>query len=346
MDLKKRKILALLILVSSILFSTASFYIYSIIKAPNILVDQDDATIYIYPGTSFKSLRDSLFRVNIVHELVPFAFVSKVMKYQENVKPGKYKLKKNMSNVEAIRLLRSGAQEVVNVRFSHGRYVEDILGELTEDVLADSTKLSALVNNDNVVKGYGFLPETFISMFIPNTYQMYWLTDEVQILDRIKYEYDQFWNEERIRKLKDLGMSKVEVSTLASIVDSETAMSDEKPKVAGLYVNRLKQGYKLQADPTLVFAHGDFTIKRVLDKHKEIDSPYNTYKHYGLPPGPIRLPSISGIDAVLNYEKHDYLYFCAKEDFSGYHNFAKTYTQHLMYAEKYHRALNRNKIYK
>jgi len=346
MDSRKRNILVIVILFSSMMTSTLSFYIYSIIKSPNILVDEPDRYIYIQENTSFNALRDTLVKQGVVNDLMSFAFLSKFMKYQDNVKPGRYLMKKNMSNLNAIRLLRSGAQEPINVRFSNARHITDIAADLTNGIEADSVTMLNLLSNDSLPSNYGFEKKTFISMFLPNTYQFFWLTDEEQVLDRMKREYDAFWNEERLQKAETIGLRKNEVSTLASIVDAETAMSDEKPKVAGVYINRLRKRMKLQADPTLIFGIGDFSIKRVLDKHKEVDSPYNTYKYYGLPPGPIRLPSISGIDAVLNFKSHDYLYFCAKEDFSGYHNFEKTYTAHLRNAEKYYAALNKKKIYK
>ncbi|HPG72744.1 MAG TPA: endolytic transglycosylase MltG, partial [Bacteroidales bacterium] len=183
-------------------------------------------------------------------------------------------------------------------------------------------------------------------MFLPNTYEFYWNTSARQFTDRMKQEYDVFWTEERIAKAKEseYPMTQVQVSILAAIVEQETRMNDEKPRVAGVYINRLKKGMLLQADPTVIFAANDFSIQRVLFSHLEIDSPYNTYKYQGLPPGPICIPSVTSIDAVLNYEKHEYLYFCAKDDFSGYHSFAKTLQQHNANARKFHRALNQRQI--
>lgn len=181
-------------------------------------------------------------------------------------------------------------------------------------------------------------------MFIPNTYEVYWNTSAKNFMNRMKKEYDRFWNDSRKAKAKEIGMSPVEVAILASIVEEETAAYDEYPVVAGLYINRLKRNIPLQADPTVKFAWGDFTLQRILFSHLEIDSPYNTYKHTGLPPGPLRIPSIKGLDAVLNYQKHSYLYMCAKEDLSGRHNFAKTLAEHSRNAKKYQAELNRRKI--
>jgi UPF0755 protein len=193
---------------------------------------------------------------------------------------------------------------------------------------------------------YGFNEQTIMTMFIPNTYEFYWNTSADEFFERMADEYKKFWTDERKQKAKNIGLSQSEVSILASIVELETQKKDERPTVAGVYINRLKKKMLLQADPTVVFALGDFTINRVLKIHLETDSPYNTYKYSGLPPGPIYLPSISSIDAVLNFENHDYIYFCAKEDFSGYHNFAKTLAQHNENARKFQQALNKRKIWK
>jgi UPF0755 protein len=183
-------------------------------------------------------------------------------------------------------------------------------------------------------------------MFIPNTYEIYWNISADQLMDRMFKEYNKFWNEERLQKAKDLKMSPPEVTTLSSIVLAESVKTDESPVIAGVYINRLRKNMPLQADPTLVYAARDFTIKRVLNVHKEIDSPYNTYKYTGLPPGPINLPGITYIDAVLNYKDHNYLYFCAKDDFSGYHAFATNLSDHMKNARRYQQALNKAKLYK
>jgi UPF0755 protein len=184
-----------------------------------------------------------------------------------------------------------------------------------------------------------------MSLFIPNTYEFWWDTSAEELFERMHKEYQSFWTEARSQKAQDLGLSKEEVSTLASIVQAESQKSDERPRIAGVYLNRLRIGMPLQADPTLVFAAGDFSIKRLTAKQMAIDSPYNTYKYAGLPPGPINLPDINSLDAVLNFEKHSYLYFCAKEDFSGYHSFAVGYDEHLSNARRYQRALNAANIY-
>ncbi|HAZ24348.1 MAG TPA: endolytic transglycosylase MltG, partial [Algoriphagus sp.] len=195
------------------------------------------------------------------------------------------------------------------------------------------------------IRKFDFNEETIMSMFIPNTYEVWWNTSPEALFDRMYKEYNDFWTDERKKKAAELGLNPKEVSTLASIVQAESQKKDERAKIAGVYLNRLKLNMPLQADPTLVFALGDFSLKRILNIHKETESPYNTYKYAGLPPGPINLPDINSLDAVLNYEDHDYLYFCAKEDFSGYHAFAKTLSEHNANARRYQAALNAAKIF-
>lgn len=325
MKLKRsHQFIFVLILVLVVVVFTAYQYVFT----PNILVEKEDTHIYITEKTDFQKLLKYTVEQGIVIDPISFGVLAKMMDYQENIKPGKYLLKKNMTNIEAIRLLRSGAQDPVMLQFSQARLPENVAGKLTEEIIADSATLSQMIKSQEVAEAYGFDTNTFISMFIPNTYQVWWTYDEKELLDRMKTEYDRFWNEERKAKAEKLGLSQKEVSTLASIVQAETYQQTEKPMVAGLYLNRLRQGIPLQADPTLIFSSRDFTIKQVLNIHKEVDSPYNTYKYAGLPPGPINLPAISSIDAVLNPVDHEFIFMCAKGDCSGFHNFAKTNAQH------------------
>jgi UPF0755 protein len=212
--------------------------------------------------------------------------------------------------------------------------------------MLDSASLAKMLTDTAFCSSIGYTEETLPALFIPNTYEVYWDISLEEFIERLQKENALFWNNERLNKANTLGMSKEEVVTLASIVDSETANNGEKPRVAGLYINRLKKGMLLQSDPTVIFATKDFTIRRVLNHHLQTESPYNTYKYKGLPPGPIRIPSIAGIDAVLNYEKHNYIYMCAKEDFSGTHNFASTYSAHLANARRYTKALTARGIMK
>ena len=212
--------------------------------------------------------------------------------------------------------------------------------------MIDSIDIANLLTEKSILQEYNFTKQTLPALFIPNTYQVYWNISSKEFLNRMFKEYKRFWTEERQNKAKAIGLTPIEVSILASIVEEETNNKSEKPMVAGLYINRLKKGMPLQADPTVKFAWQDFTLRRITNKHLTIDSPYNTYKIIGLPPGPIRIPSPEGIDAVLNYSKHNYLYMCAKEDFSGTHNFASTLSEHNRNARKYWDALNKRKIYK
>ena len=345
--MKGRKLLVVTIVIFSILLSTLSFYVYQIIKTPNLLVEQDDRHLIIPKNASFDTVRDSLYNGKFLTDAVSFSFLAKQMDYQENVKPGRYLLTRDMTNIEAIRLLRSGSQAPVNITFNNVRTIPDLAEKICQNIQLTPDELVPLVQDSSTTAQYGFSQASIIGMFIPNTYEVYWTISGDDLLEKMYSEYQKFWNNDRTIKAKELDMSPMEVAILASIVESEQLThADERKRIAGLYINRLKMGMKLDSDPTLIFAGGDFTVKRVLDKDKEIDSPYNTYMHGGLPPGPIYLPSISSIDAVLNYESHQYLYMCAKEDFSGYHNFATNLTQHLRYARLYQNELNRSRVYR
>jgi UPF0755 protein len=224
------------------------------------------------------------------------------------------------------------------------RTKEDLAGKVSKYLIADSISILNLFSDENQIQKFGFTTETYRTMFIPNTYQFYWTTSAEEFAQRMKTEFDRFWNNERRKKAEQINLTPAEVTVLASIVQSETAKNEELARISGLYINRLNRGQFLQADPTVKYAVGDFTLKRILNVHLEIDSPYNTYKYVGLPPGPINFPETSAIDAVLNHERHNYIYMCAKEDFSGFHNFAVTLTEHNRNAAKYRAALNRNNI--
>lgn len=324
-----------------------AYHYYNMIYQPNVTTVSGKADYFYIPtGSKVDDVVNKLYEQNFIKNRNSFAWVAEKKNYANHVHPGRYLLKENMNNDELINLLRSGEQEPVNVTFNSVRLIEDLAGVIAYQIEADSISLVALFHSNDMMKKYGFNEHTFRTMFIPNTYQMYWNTSADQFVQRMAKEYKGFWNESRKAKAKNIGLSQSEVSTLAAIVEKETAKNDEKPRVAGVYINRLQKGMPLQADPTLIFAVRDFTIKRVLNIHKEVESPYNTYKYKGLPPGPITIPEISSIDAVLNYEKHDYLYFCAKEDFSGYHNFAATYSQHKVNANRWYKAMNALKVYK
>ena len=251
-----------------------------------------------------------------------------------------------MNNNELINLLRSGNQTPVKVIFNNVREIDQLAGKIGSQIEADSAAISETIYSAAFREQTGLDSAKIKSIFLPNTYEFYWNTSADEYVDRMLEENDKFWNDTRKSKAAVIDLSRDEVVTLASIVEKETNKNDEKPALAGVYLNRIQHGWRLQADPTVVYAIGDFNIKRVLNVHKQIDSPYNTYLHLGLPPGPICIPSISSIDAVLNYDNNDYFFFCAKDDLSGYHVFAKTNAQHRKNARKYQEALDEMRIYK
>lgn len=337
---KKGEILRWFLIGGGILFICFSFYAYQIFFADNIQVDKEDTYVYIRTGATFPEVLDTLEKRGIVHDRLSFAFVSQLMKYQDRVKPGRYKLKKNSSNIEAVRKLRSGDQEAINFTFTNIRKKEQLIEIAGEKFEMKAEDLSALLNDPEFLKPYGFTPETVMSMFIPNTYQLFWTTSAKGFFERMNKEYKKFWTAERLKKAKEEGLSPIQVSILASIVQEETNANDEKARVAGVYINRLHSGMKLQADPTVKFALDSFEMRRILIVHTQTDSPYNTYMYEGLPPGPISLPSIVTLDAVLNYEHHKYLFFVADMTKPGYHIFKENYRDHVNTANKYRKNLN------
>ncbi len=265
---------------------------------------------------------------------------------ENRFKGGRYLLSNGMNNNEIINMFRAGHQSPVRVTFNNIRTVEELAGQLANRLEPDSIEFLLAFKNDSLLSSYNVSEGSLFGHILPNTYEMWWTTTPEGFLQRMFREYEMFWNDERIAKADTIGLSPFEVLVLASIVDEETVKADEKARVAGLYLNRLQKGIRLQADPTIKYVMNDFSVKRVLSKDLLIDSPYNTYIYAGLPPGPIRMPSIQGVEAVLNFEKHNYLYMCAKEDFSGYHSFARTLQQHNQNAARYRAALHKLKIYR
>ena len=336
MKFNKRLIFFLVISVLGISFS---FYAYQMVYTPNILVDQDDRLLLVKEGNTFKDVQQELHDGEFVQDLISFSFLAKLMDYDEQIKPGRYLLKRNMSNLRAIQLLKSGAQEPVRITFNNVRLIPELAEKITRNLGMTPQEFEAAVVQFAMTNSYGLNKENILVMFIPNTYQVYYNIVPEALVKRMYQEYENFWTDERKAKAKKIGLTPTEVSILASVVQAESVREDEAPTIAGLYMNRLKQGIPLQADPTLVFAVGDFTLKRILNVHKEIDSPYNTYKYAGLPPGPINMPEINSLEAVLDFKPSDYLYMCAKEDFSGRHNFTSDYKEHMNNAIRYQRAL-------
>lgn len=336
----------ILLISSSVLAVSLTFYFYQVFFSPNALLENEQPYFLKIPTNSvFKTVSDKLYEDRVINDALSFSFVAKMLGYQEDVKPGLYKIEPKMSNLELVRMLRSGAQVPVRVTFNNVRTKEDLAEKITANLEVSQEQFLTLLQDSVYIRKFDFEEETIMAMFIPNTYELWWNTSPEGLFDRMYKEYQAFWTEEKKQKAQALGLSPKEVSTLASIVQAESQKADERSKIARVYLNRMKIGMPLQADPTLVFATGDFTLKRVLNVHKEIDSPYNTYKFTGLPPGPINLPDINSLNAVLNADDNKYLYFCAKEDFSGYHAFAETYNEHMINARRYQAALNKAKIY-
>jgi len=322
-----------------------AYELWVVIFKPNTWVQDEGTTaIYIKTGSEYSDVQALLYNNGIVVNRKTFEWLAGQKNLSANIHPGKYEIANGMNNNDLINLLRSGKQEPVDVTFNNIRTKEELANNISAQIEADSTSLINLLNDSLFVKKFGFNTENVLCMFLPNTYEFYWNTTAKSFFERMFSEYNKFWTEERLTKASEIGLTPVEVSILASIVDKETTKADEMPTIAGVYLNRLKAGWRLQADPTIVYAWGDFSMRRVLNIHKLIESPYNTYQHYGLPPGPICIPSIVAIKSVLNREQHSYLYFCAKDDFSGYHVFAKTHDQHVINANKYRRALDEMNI--
>ncbi len=319
----------------------AVYVFYNKIYKSNVSLDfKEETYIYIPSDADFEMVLQLLNDNGVLSNSSSFQWVAEQKKYTKRIKPGRYLIKNGLSNNDLVNLLRSGNQEPVMVVFNNLRTKEEFCGKIAGQLELDSLELFLAMNEPSFLSFVELNSFSISSLFIPNTYEFYWNTSVKTFLSRMEAEHHYFWNEIRMTKAQKLKLTKSEVSTLASIVQKETIKRDEQNVVAGLYLNRLKKRMKLQSDPTVIFALGDFTIKRVLNKDLKCDSPYNTYVNKGLPPGPICIPSIGAIDAVLSPQQHNYLFMCAKEDFSGYHNFAKNGRQHNINAKKYRKALN------
>ena len=344
--MQKRKRFVLIMVIFSLMLTTFTFYFYQLFYGANVLTQSEATTILIDRDDNFDSLRNYLYDEGIIEDALSFSFVAKVLKYPDLIKPGVYRLEPKMTNLVAIRKLRAGDQTPVDITFNNVRFKNDLTEKITTGIGLEPAEFEALLNDDEFLGQYGFNKENIMAMFIPNTYEVYWTVSAKALFERMNKEYTSFWTDERKQKAAEIGLDPVKVSTLASIVQDESIMDVEKPTIAGLYINRLNKNMLLQADPTVKYALGDFSIQRILTTDTRVDSPYNTYRYRGLPPGPINLPSISSLNAVLNYEEHSYIYMCAKEDFSGYHRFAKTLVEHNRNARLFQQALNNRKIYR
>ncbi|MBI3511991.1 MAG: endolytic transglycosylase MltG [Bacteroidetes bacterium] len=339
-----KKFLKITIPIILVLACAGAWYFWRIYYRPVVHTPEKKAEyILIHTGSTMNDLLNELFTLKIIDDTSTFHTITNLKKFY-SPKPGRYRITDGMSNRDLVDLLRSGKQEPVTFTFNNIRTKEQLASRVGGKLEADSAKFLFLINDPGFLSKYGLTPETIMTLFIPNSYQLYWNTTEEQFVDRMATEYKKFWTDERKAKAAALGLSQSEVVTLASIVESEqTQYPDERPTIAGLYINRLRQKIPLQSDPTIIYALGDFNIKRVLDTDLKIDSPYNTYKYAGLPPGPIRIPETASIDAVLNYVKSDYIYMCA--DFgTGHHRFTNDYNVHLKNAHDYQDALNKANI--
>ena len=345
---KPNKLIILFLLISVLMVGAALLFgknFYNRIYASNVIVT-DNALFYIPSGSDFEDVTTALNEGKYLRDAKAFEWVARKKNYVNKVIPGRYKLKNGWSNNTLVNTLRSGNRSPVRVTFNNIRTMPELAGAVSRYLECDSIDLITHFNKADAFKSYGFTQAASPALFIPNTYELWWTTRPEGFVKRMHQEYNKFWTDERKRKAEKAGLSPIEVSTLAAIVDEETVKADEKADVAGLYINRLNKNIRLQADPTVKYAMGNFAIQRVLKKDLQTNSLYNTYLHAGLPPGPIRIPSVSGLEAVLNYTRHQYLFMCAKEDFSGYHNFAKTLKQHNINAAKFQKALNSNRIYR
>jgi UPF0755 protein len=335
------KFIIIFVAVAFIVVGIRGYQLYQYVFRENV---KTDFVLYIPNNATYKQVTDSLTINNALISLKAFQWVSKKKEYAKSVKTGRYLLKKGMNTNQIVNMLKAGLQTPLDVTFNNVRTKEELAGKVSKYLIADSLSILNLFSDESQIQKLGFTTETYRTMFIPDTYEFYWTTTAEEFANRMKLEYDRFWNNERRKKAEEINLTPEEVTTLASIVQAETAKKEEQKRIAGLYLNRLKRGQFLQADPTVKYAVGDFALKRILNTHLEIDSPYNTYKYSGLPPGPINFPETTAIDAVLNYEKHNYMYMCAREDFSGYHNFSVTLDEHNRNAAKYRAALDRNNI--
>jgi len=305
---------------------------------------KDTYYIYIDADDNADSVQAKLSPVGHTYSNIAYNTLVRHSSYAENVKTGRYAIAPDDTPIDVFRRLKGGRQTPLLLTIPSVRTTDRLSQYLGEKLMTDSAAFMKAFGDSVVCNKYGCDTATVICLFIPNTYEVYWDLKAEQLMERMKKEHDTFWNGTRQQQAAAAGLSEHEVQTLASIVDEETANDAEKPMIAGMYINRLKKGMPLQADPTVKYAWRDFGLRRIYNKLLAIDSPYNTYKYEGLPPGPIRIASVAGIDAVLNYVPHDYLYMCAKEDFSGTHNFAVTYREHLANAAKYVKALNKRGI--
>lgn len=343
MNIAKRNIITGSIIVLLILGAIGAGTIYHLFFAKPFELSEN-LYIYIDRDDNIDSVYHKIIETGKPNSITGLKILAERGDYANHIKTGKYAIKPSDNMRYLYRRLSMGYQTPVKLTIGSVRTLDRIARNTGRQLMIDSTDIACLFADTAYLKSIGYNKATLPALFIPNTYEVYWDMNAEDFMKRMVRENKAYWNEARMQKAQAIGLNPIEVTTLASIVEEETAVNAEKPMVAGLYINRLKRGMLLQADPTVKFSMQDFGLKRILYKHLETDSPYNTYKYVGLPPGPIRIPSIQGLESVLNYTKHNYLFMCAKEDFSGTHNFAVTSAQHAANARKYQQALNRKGI--
>lgn len=339
---KKSRILLFTLLVLVLVGVVAALNFYGTFYHDNVAAAGKPQEIRIYRNFDGTQMIEAVLQSGSIDNEKTFLRAAKVMKLQEHFRPGLYRFKQGMGNKAIIRSLQKGWQQPVRLVIpGYFRSLDRFAEFLGEQLEAGKEHFATTLSDSTVAEKYGFRPASFIGMFIPNTYEVWWTVTPEDFVERMHQEYEKFWTSQRDEKALAIGLTRQEVSTLASIVIEESKYEPELPRIAGVYMNRLQKDMLLQADPTVIYAVGEPGLKRVLNRHLETDSPYNTYKYAGLPPGPITMPPVAAIDAVLNYEHHDYLYFCAKDSFDGQHAFAKTLSAHNENARRYQQALSR-----
>ncbi len=337
----RKFIIALVVIIVIALACTCVFY-YLRYYGPNV-TDKEEF-LYIRTGSTFADVLKTVQDKGIVKDPTTFEWAANNMDYAGRIKPGRYRLHEGMSNRRLINMLASGEQDPVTLSFNNIRLKTQFAAFVAKKLEPDSASIIHLLDSAAYLQQYGLTPDDAYVIFLPNTYQLYWNATPEKFFKKMYGSYERFWTPERKQKAAALNLTPPQVSILASIVDAEALHDDEMPTIAGLYLNRLNKHMKLTSDPTVIFAEQNFNIHRVLNKDLQFESPYNTYLHVGLPPGPIMMPSINAIKSVLDYIPSNYLYMCAKADFSGYHAFASTIEQHQANAKKYHDALNARHI--
>lgn len=344
MNRKRKKILSFLIGIFLIIGATGVGMAYYYFLYPQF---HPQKTVYIYVDRddTADSIYNKVKTIGRANNFTGFDLMARYRDYSKKLHTGRYAIQPGDNVYHVFSRLSRGYQAPINLTIGSVRTLDRLARSVGKQLMVDSTEIASQLFDSLYQQSLGYAPQTMACLFIPETYEVYWDMSVNDFFERMKKEHAKFWNEERLNKAKSIGMTPDEVCTLASIVEEETNNSEDKRMVAGLYINRLHAGMPLQADPTVKFALQDFGLRRISNEHLRIQSPYNTYVNTGLPPGPIRIPSTKGIDSVLNHARHNYIYMCAKEDFSGTHNFAANYTEHMANARKYWKALNERKIF-